>query len=65
LLVAPRIGASLFVALDDGFVDGAIEMIGIGKSLMGEMMAFQRPSGGAWSLTDIDNATFGIKVDVP
>jgi hypothetical protein len=43
LLVAPRIGASLFVALDDGFVDGAIEMIGIGESLMGEMMAFQIP----------------------
>lgn len=40
LLITPRIGASLLVALDDGFVDGAVEMIGIGESLMGEMMAF-------------------------
>lgn len=24
-----------------------------------------RPGGGAWTLADIDSATFGIKVDVP
>jgi hypothetical protein len=43
LLVAVQIGVSLFVALDDGFVDGTVEMIGIGEGLMGEMMAFQIP----------------------
>ena len=43
LLIAPRIGVSFFVALDDGFVDGLVEMIGIGEGLMGEMMAFQIP----------------------
>jgi hypothetical protein len=35
LLIAPRTGVSLIVALDDGFVDGTLEMIGIGEPKLG------------------------------
>ena len=50
MLIAPQIGVSLIVALDDGFVDGPVEMIGIGEGLMGEMMSFQIPPDGTVKL---------------
>src|SRR3954471_12015830 len=41
LLIGPRMAVSFGVELDDGLLDGAIEVISTGEDLMGEVMPLQ------------------------